>query len=268
MLNLFHYDFMIRAFVAGLAIALIAPVIGQFLVVRRYALIADTLAHISLLGVAIGLLLGLNPILTAIVVSILSAFGLEFLRAQKRLSGEMVLALTISGSLALAVVLMGLVKGAKVDFFSFLFGSITTVTLVDLATILSLGALIVAIVFRFYKPLFVISFDEELAATDGINVHTVNLLLIILSAATVSVAMRVVGILLTSALMVIPVLTAFQFGKGFKKTMALAIGFSVFSVVVGLFSSYYFDLASGGTIVLVALALFAGSLGVNRSKKL
>jgi len=266
MFQLFHYDFMLRAFIAGVAIALIAPIIGQFLVVRRYALIADTLAHISLLGVAIGLLVGLNPILTAIVVSVLSAFGLEFLRAQKRLSGDMVLALTISGSLALAVVIIGLIKSVKVDFFSFLFGSITTVTVADLFTILLLGALIVAIVFWFYKPLFVISFDEELAATDGINVRAVNLLLIILSAATVSVAMRVVGILLTSALMVIPVLTAFQFGKGFKKTMALAVSFSVLSVIIGLFASYYLDLASGGTIVLVALAMFVGSLAVNRRR--
>lgn len=266
MFSLFHYNFMVRAFVAGVAIALIAPIIGQFLVVRRYALIADTLAHISLLGVAIGLLLGLNPILTAIIVSVLSAFGLEFLRSQRRLSGETVLALTISGSLALAVVIIGLIKSYKVDFFSFLFGSITTVTSADLLTIILLGAVIVATVFWFYKPLFAISFDEELAQTDGFNVRAVNLILIVLSAATVSVAMRIVGILLTSALMVIPVLTAFQFGKGFRKTMALAVGFSLFSVVAGLLSSFYLDLSSGGTIVIVALILFAGSLGVNRKK--
>jgi len=266
MFDLFHYDFMLRAFVAGVAIAIIAPVIGQFLVVRRYALIADTLAHISLLGVAIGLLLGLNPILTAIVVSVLSAFGLEFLRSQKRLSGDTVLALTISGSLALAVVIIGMIKSTKVDFFSFLFGSITTVTATDLWVVLILGALILGIVFWFYKPLFAISFDEELAQTDGINVRAINLLLIILSAATVSIAMRIVGILLVSALMVIPVLTAFQFGKGFKKTMALAVGFSLLSVIVGLLSSFYLDLSSGGTIVIVAMMLFAGSLAVNSKK--
>ena len=199
-------------------------------------------------------------------IALVSAFGLELLRSQKRLSGDTVLALTISSSLALAVVVIGLIKSYKVDFFSYLFGSITTVSSVDLWTILILGAAILALVFYFRKPLFVISFDEELAQTDGINVRAINLILVILAAATVSIAMRIVGILLVSALMVIPVLTAMQFGRGFKKTMIMGVGFSLLAVLTGLFGSYYLDLSSGGTIVIVAMIFFIGSLVANRKR--
>lgn len=261
---IFTYDFMIRAFVAGLAIAVIAPLIGNFLVVRRYSLMADTLAHVSLLGVAIGILLQINPVISAVVTSMVAALGIEKLRAKKKVYGESALALFLTGSLAIATVLIGLARGFNVNLFSYLFGSITTVTPTDLVLIVTLAILIVLVVIFFYKEFFTVALDEELATVNGLPTQRLNLLLIMLAALTVSIALRIVGVLLIGALMVIPVIAALQFNRSFKITVWLSLLFSIISVVAGLFLSYYLNLASGGTIVVVALLVFVISLLINR----
>lgn len=266
MLTIFQYDFMIRAMIAGVMVAILCPFIGTFMVMRRYSNMADTLAHVSLFGVAIGLFLSINPLLGALGTSVLAGFLIERLRHSKRLEGDAILALILSGSLALALVLISLAHGLNADLFSYLFGSITTVTRFDLMLIGSLGILILGVGISFYKELFFITFDEELATADGLPTTFLNTLLIVLTALTVSVAMRIVGALLISALMVIPVLTAFQFKWSFQKTMGCAVGASLVAVVTGLIGSFYLDIAPGGSIVVVALGLFLLALGWNRGK--
>lgn len=266
MLEIFQFDFMIRAFAAGLAIAVVAPVIGMFLVVRRYSLLADTLAHVSLAGVAIGLLLGLNPVITAIIASIIASIGIERLRTTKKMLGESVLALFLSGSLAIAVILLSLAKGFNMNLFSYLFGSISVVSPLDLYLTLGLAVLLILVVKFLYKEFFFLSFDIDLARASGVRTKTLALILTALAGVTVSLSIRVVGVLLIGALMVVPVVSAMQFSRGFRDTMVLSVIFSVVSVVSGLFLSFYWNIASGGAIVVVALLIFILSLALNRTQ--
>lgn len=256
MFELFQYDFMLRAFAGGLIIALIAPMIGSFLVVRGYSLMADTLAHVSLAGVAIGLLTQTYPVVTAILASILAVLLMELLRQRKKVMGESLLALFLSGSLAIAVVIISIAKGFNVNFFGYLFGNITTVTTQDLYLMGGLGALVFLVILLFFKEFYLVAFDEELAQASGLPVKRLNLVQMFLAAIIISLSIRVVGVLLIGALMVIPVLTAMGLGRSFKQTIGFAILFSLLAVLLGLTFSYYFDLASGGTIVLFALFMF------------
>jgi len=260
MFDLFQYSFAVRGLEAGIVIGLIAPLIGIFLVLRRYSLIADTLAHVSLAGIAIGFLLNINPILTAIGSTVLSSVLIERLRISKKVYGESALAIFLSGSLALAVVLIGLAHGFNTGLLNYLFGSIVTVKPMDLYIISVLGAVIVTAVLLFYKELVFITFDEESAQVSGIPTRLINTCLIILTALTVSLSIPIVGVLLISALMVIPVVTALQFRQSFVRTMIIAETVSLFSVVMGILSSFYLDLSTGGTIVLVALFVFVAAL--------
>ncbi len=260
MFEIFQYDFMIRAFEAGLIVALIAPAIGSFLVFRRYSYMADTLGHVSLLGVVLGILTGLPPLVGALLVSIVFSFGIDTLRQNKKLFAESVLSLFLSGSLALALVLASFIKGFSKDFNSFLFGSITTVTSQDIWLIGILGIVILAAIAILYQKFFLITLDEELAAAEGLKVRLYNLIMIFLSALTVALSLRIVGVLLIGALMVVPVMAAGQFGKSFVKTILIAIVFSVLSTILGLFGSYYLDTPSGAMIVLISIVFFLFSL--------
>lgn len=255
---------MVRALAAGVIVGLICPLIGIFLVLRRYSLMADTLAHVSLAGVAIGLITKINPIITALITSVIASIAIERLRETRKVYGESALALFLSGSLALAVVLISLVRGFNIDLFSFLFGSITTVRQSDIGIISILGIAVAALVIALYKELLYISFDEEAARVSGIPTRFINTILIVLTATTIAISMRIVGILLISALIVIPVVTALQVKKGFLQTIVIAEFLSLFSVISGIFASYYFNLAAGGSIVLIALALFVAMLILKR----
>lgn len=263
MLDIFQYDFMIRAFVAGLAIAVIAPLVGIFLVTRRYSFMADTLAHVSLAGVAGAFILGFQPIISALVVSILTALSVEKLRSSGKVLGESGLAIFLSGGLALASVLISASRGLNLNLSSVLFGSIATVTVTDLILIISLGIFVVITIVIIYRQLFAISLDEELATVSGLPVQRLNQILVVLAAIIVSLSMRIVGILLVGALMVIPVIAAMQYGKSFFKTLLISIFISIFSVMSGLFSAYYLGWASGGTITLTAIAIFFFSVLIN-----
>ena len=251
------YGFMHRAFAAGAVTALICPAIGVFLVPRRLSLIADTLAHVALAGVALGLFLGISPVLGALVVTLGGAVGMERLRSRGALQGDAALAVFLSGGFALAVVLISLAQGFNADLFAILFGSILTVSPTDVWLISALGALVVATVGTFYKQLLAITLNEDLARTSGVPVGALNLVLTILTALTTVVAMRMVGVLLVSAMIVIPTLTGFALGRSFRKATAIAIGMALLSVVLGLIAAYYFRLAAGGAVVLTALLLFA-----------
>ncbi len=255
-MEIFQYEFMARAFIAGILISFIAPLIGTFLVARRYSLIADTLSHVSLAGVALGLLLGIYPTFTALIVSIIASILIEKLRGSKKISGEEALAMFLSGGLAVAIVLIGLAKGFNVDLFSYLFGSITTVREIDLVIVSVLGIAVLTLITAFYKELVYVSFDEEAAKVSGLPVGFLNFLLMVLTAVTVSLSMRIVGVLLIGALMVIPVVTAIQLQTSFKNNLLISILISFLSVVTGLFVSFYLNLPAGGTIVLTSLGFF------------
>lgn len=265
MLEIFGYDFMQRAFISGMIVGLICPLIGMFIVVRRYSLLADTLAHVSLIGVAGAALFGINPILGALISSIIAAIGIEKFRSSKRVFNESILAVFLTGSLALALIILSMGQGQSINLISYLFGSIATVNSQDVLLVGILGMFVTLIIGILFKRLFLIAFDENIAEVSGINVKQINLILVITAAVTVSVSMRVVGVLLVGALMVIPVLTATQFKQGFTKTTIYALIFSLFSVVTGLFASFYLDLPGGATIVLVNILQLLLAILVNKS---
>ncbi|HYD34649.1 MAG TPA: metal ABC transporter permease [Vitreimonas sp.] len=247
---------MVRALLAGAMIAVVSPILGSFLIAKRYSIMSDSLAHVALAGIALGLFLGINPFLTALVVTLTSATLIEKVRSQQHISGELALAMFLSGGLALAVVLSGLGRGFNADLLSYLFGSITTVTETDLYIIGGLSGVIVSTLLFFYRPLQYISFDEEAAQVSGIPVKFLNMLLVALTALSVTLSLRIVGALLIGALMVIPVVTAMQLRRSFFQTILWAIGFSLLAVGLGLIAAFYLNLAAGGTIVLTALGLF------------
>ncbi len=252
-----QYGFMHRAFAVGAIAAVICPAIGVFLVPRRLSLIADTLAHVALAGVAVGLLAGVSPILGALVVTLAGAVGMERLRARGALQGDAALAVFLSGGFAVAVVLISLARGFNADLFAILFGSILTVSPADVWVIAALGALVAATIGTFYKQLLAITLNEDLAKTSGVPVGALNLLLTVLTALTTVVAMRMVGVLLVSAMIVIPTLTGFALGRSFRQAVVTAVLMALVSVGLGLIAAFYLRLAAGGAIVLTALAIFA-----------
>jgi zinc transport system permease protein len=256
MLNIFQYNFVLRGLLAGIIIAIVAPIVGIFLVLRRYSLIADTLSHVSLAGIAIGFLLNINPLFAAIVTTIISSVFIERLRNSKKLYGESALALFLSGSLALAIVLIGLSHGFNSTLFNFLFGSIATVTNIDIATVAVLAIIVIVVTKVLFDKILYLTFDQEAAQVSGINVNLINTIFAIITAATISLAIPIVGVLLISALLVIPVITALQFKKNFIPTILIAEGISMIAVVLGVIISFYFNLATGGTIVLITVAIF------------
>ncbi len=267
MLDFFHYGFMVRALLAGMCIGIIAPMVGIFLVTRRYSFMADTLAHVSLAGVAGALLIGMNPLLAALGCSTITAIVVEHMRSRGTAKGEVGLSLFLSGGLALASVLMSLGRSQGGAISGVLFGSITTVTHTDTLVIGILSCLIVAAVVVHYRQLFCTSLDEELAIVSGLPVRRLNMTLVILTAIIVSLAMNIVGVLLIGALMVIPVLAAMQRRRSFLSTLLHAIVFSLSSVIVGLFISFSFGSASGGSIVLVAIVIFVACALSSRGRR-
>jgi zinc transport system permease protein len=256
MLEIFTYSFMQRAFIAGLTVGVVAPLIGTFLMAKRYSLIADSLAHVALAGVAVGVLTGLSPMLGALAMAVIAALLVERLRAGRRLTGDVALAMLLSSGLALTVVLLGLARNVHVDLFAYLFGSITTVQTPDLWVIVPLALGVIAVIALLYKEWTYLAFDDESARVSGLPVRLMNQLLVILAAFTVVAALRIVGALLIGALMVIPVAAALQVSRSLAQTVWVAIAFGIAAVTIGLFAAFYLNLAAGGAIVLVALALF------------
>jgi zinc transport system permease protein len=257
MFDFLAYDFMQRALLAGLMIGSVAPLLGMFLTVRRQALIADTLAHASLAGVALGLLIGVDPLIAAGVTAVVAALFIERLRTLGWFSGDSLLALILSGSLAFAVVGMSAANKFNASILQYLFGGITTVSSQDLWLIGGVTITVLSLCALLFKEFFLLSFDEEIAKAQGVRVVLLNTLVALMTAVTVAVGMRVVGVLLMGALMVIPVLAAMRLNLSFKSTSICAVLISLSSVIGGLVLSYYYDVAAGGTIVLVAIFIFA-----------
>lgn len=261
---MFEYDFMQRAFVAGLFIALLASVSGVFVVLKRYSMISETLAHSALVGVAVGLVAGLNPLWVAVVMSIVSAWLIEYLRSSFSLYSDAILAIMLSGALAIAVIIVSLGGAFNNSLFSYLFGSILSVTNDDVITILIFGSIALVILLMFSKELYFIAYDEEVAKTSGIRVKALNFLLVTVVAIIIALSIRIIGSLLIGALMVIPTVAALQYRVGFVKTTFLSILFALISVACGMTLSFYFSLPSGATIVVCILSIFIFSLVLNK----
>jgi len=264
MLEVFEYEFMQRAFLAGIFISILASVSGTFIVLKRYSMISETLAHAALVGVAVALVAEYNPLWIAVIVSVISAWLIEYLRSAFALYSDAVLAILLSGSLAVAVVIVSLGGEFNSSLFSYLFGSILSISNEDIITIFVFGIVALALLLLFAKEFYFIAYDEEVAKTSGIKVKLLNYLLVTIVAIIIALSIRIIGTLLIGALMVIPTVAALQFRVGFMQTALLSLLFAVISVVSGMFFSFYFSLPSGATIVLSVLSIFILSLLCNK----
>ncbi len=258
-MTLLDYPFMVRALVAALFTGLAAPAIGTYLVQRRLALMGDGIGHIAVTGVGLGLLTGQSPVWTAVAVAILGALLIELIRERGRAGGDVALALIFYGGIAGGVMVTGLAHGSAQTLQSYLFGSIVTVSQQDVWAVVALAAGVIFVALGFAPQLFAVCQDEEFARVAGLKVRAYNLTTSVLAAVTVTVAMRTVGLLLVSALMVVPVATAQQLTRGFKITMLVAMILGGLTSVCGVAASYYIDVAPGATIVMFALACFVAA---------
>ncbi|MBQ9984245.1 MAG: metal ABC transporter permease [Lachnospiraceae bacterium] len=251
---MFQYEFMQKAFLVGLLLAIIVPLIGVVVVLKRLSMIGDALSHTSLAGVALGLLLGIDPIIGAVVVCVVAAFSIEAIRKRLPRYAEISISIIMSVGIGLASVLTGFIEDGAA-FNSFLFGSIVAITDTEVALVIAVSIIVVTIFLLLYKELMFITFDEQGAVLAGLPVRKINFVITLLTAITVSVAARSVGALIVSSLMVIPVACAMQVANSYKKTVIFSVLFGVIFTIVGLVLSYYFNLKPGGTIVLTGVVV-------------
>jgi zinc transport system permease protein len=272
--EIFAYGFMQRALVSGIAIALLCSVVGLFLVLRRYSLFGDAVAHSSFGGIALGLLLGIYPMWTAYVISIISALIITRIKQKFDISGEASVAILLSSGIAIGLILISISGGFSVDIFSFLFGSILLVSVEDTILILGLTGAILIVILLLYRELIYSTFNEEQAKVSGIPVEKINYLIVFIAGITVVTSIQLVGILLISALFVIPNVTAIMFGRSFKQTAILSISFAISAVVIGILISYLLDITPSGSIVMLSITIFGVTIGlkslglINRSLKI
>jgi zinc transport system permease protein len=263
--TLLDLDFMRKALLAALLVGLTAPAIGTFLVQRRLALMGDGIGHVALTGVGLGLFLGTAPLLTAVLLAVAGAVAIELLRERGGTSGDVALALLFYGGIAGGVVLTNVSSsGTAFNLVSYLFGSVTTVSAGDLRVIAVLALVVLAVVAVFGREMFSVCYDEEVARVSGLRVRALNLLIAVTAALTVALAMRVVGLLLVSALMVVPVAAAQQVATSFRATLLGALLVGVVVSVGGLVGAYYLDVAPGALIVLAAIGVFGLGAVVGR----
>lgn len=254
---LLSYEFMRRAFLAAIFIAGIAPMLGVFLVIRRQSLMADTLSHVSLAGVALGFFLNLNPSLTTLLIVVIAAIILEYLRTLYRSYSEISIAILMSGGLALALVLMNLSGGnSATSIQSYLFGSIVTITQEQVWILGFLFLVVFALFFLFKRPMYILTFDEDTAHVDGLPVRVMSILFNVLTGVAIAMMIPIAGALLISAIMVLPAAISMRLGKSFNAVILISVVIGMIGMMSGLTSSFYLDTPPGATITLVFIALF------------
>ncbi len=266
--GILQYEFLQNAFFTGIIIGIIAPLLGVFIVVRRLSLIADALSHVTLAGIAASLLLqkqyavfaNLNPLFLGIAFSVTGSLFIEKLRSVYKHYQELAIPIILSGGMGLSVIFISLADGFNTDLYSYLFGSVSAVSRSDLWAILIISLFVGSIVILLYKELFLLSFDEEYAKASGIAAKSVHFIFIVMVALVIAGSMRIVGILLVSSLMTLPVAASIRIAKGFKQTIFYSILFGETAVLGGLISSYYLDLAPGGTIVVIAVLILMATI--------
>ncbi|MCC5894284.1 MAG: metal ABC transporter permease [Alkalibacterium sp.] len=256
-MEMFFYGFMQRAFQASFLISLIAPVLGLFLILRRQSLMADTLSHVSLAGVALGMLLGVDPTWTNILVVIAVAILLEYLRIVYRTYSEISVAMLMSGGMAVALVLMGLNEGGtSVSINQFLFGSIVTISEQQIWLLLILTITIGFLYIVFRKPMYILTFDEDTAFTAGLPIKRMSILFNVLTGVTIAVIMPIVGALLVSAIIVLPAAISMRLSKSFNGVIIIGIGIAVIGMLSGLTASYRYGTPPGASITLIFIFIF------------
>ncbi|CAB4663053.1 unannotated protein [freshwater metagenome] len=258
MISFLEYDFMQRALIAAALVGLIAPLIGVFLVQRRLALLGDGMGHVALMGVGLAFLLGTAPVPTAMVTAALGAFLIEFIRNRSRTAGDVALALLFYGGIAGGVLFASLAPGkASSSLNSYLFGSLSTVATGDIWALVVLALLVLVVLAIFGRELFAVSLDPDIAQVQGIRVRVMSTLMAVLAAIVVVVGMRVVGLLLVSAIMIVPVAAAQQLTRSFRSTAVIAVIIGLVACIAGLAGSFYIEVPPGPAIVILALACFA-----------
>jgi zinc transport system permease protein len=266
--GILQYEFLQNAFLTGIMIGILAPLLGVFIVVRRLSLIADALSHVTLAGIAASLLIekkfammsGLNPLYLGMVFSVGGSLFIEKLRAVYKHYQELAIPIIMSGGIGIGVIFISLADGFNTDLYSYLFGSVSAVSRTDLWTIFVISIGVILTIIFLYKELFLLSFDEEHAKASGIAAKSIHFIFIVMVALVIAASMRIVGILLVSSLMTLPVAASIRIAKGFKQTIFISVIFGEVSVLGGLFASYYLDLAPGGTIVMIAVVILVATI--------
>ncbi|MBO8164899.1 MAG: metal ABC transporter permease [Brevibacillus sp.] len=269
-----QYDFLRYTLFSGILIGLICPVLGTFLIVRRLSMMADGLSHVTLSGVAAGMLLSkkvvifnsVNPLFFGMLFSVLGSLFIERLRKVYRAYQDLAIPITLSAGLGLFTVLISVVDGFNADLYAYLFGKIVTVTEEDLYALIGVAVAVLITVLLIYKELFTVSFDEEFARVSGVSHRWINLWFTVLVALTIAASMRIVGVLLISALITLPVAASLQLARSFRQAILFAILFAEVAVLSGLYLAYWLDWASGGTIVLAAVLILLAVLATKRIK--
>lgn len=261
--DLIQYEFLRNTFTAGMLIGMIAPLLGVFIVVRRMSLIADALSHVTLSGIAVSMFLSshvhafenVNPVRMGTLFSISGAILIEHMRSMYKNYQELAIPIIMSAGIGLGVIFISLGEGFNSEITNYLFGSVSAVSDEDVRSIFVITVVVVAMILLMYKELFAISFDEEYAKVSGLKVRMVHYIFIVLVALTISASMRIVGILLVSSLMTLPVAAAMKVAKSFFQTIVYSIIFGEIAVIIGLIVSYHLNLVPGGTIVMSAVAI-------------
>lgn len=261
--SIFQYDFLQNAFLSGMIIGVLAPLLGVFIVVRRLSLIADALSHVTLAGIAGSLYLSqtftalalLNPLYLGIAAAVGGSLLIEKLRGVYKHFEELAIPIIMSAGLGLSAIFISLAQGFSTDLFSYLFGSVSAVSRQDLWIVVIIAVVVVLFIFLFYKELFVSSFDNEFATASGLRTKLVHMLFMVITALVIAASMRIVGILLVSSLITLPVAAAIRMAKSFKQTIVYAIVFGETAVLIGLVSAFYLNLAPGGTIVVTSIII-------------
>ncbi|MCZ2493498.1 metal ABC transporter permease [Dellaglioa carnosa] len=256
-MEMFLYGFMQRALIASLLMAVITPLLGLFLVLRRQSLLADTLSHVSLAGVALGLFVNINPTITTLIVVLIASVLIEFLSNLYRTYSEVSIAIMMSAGLSIALVLMSLNQGASsMSVQQYLFGSIVTISTAQVVILAILTVLIVVLFLLFKKPMYVLTFDEETAFAEGLPVRWMSIVFNAVTGVTIAIMMPIAGALLVSAIMILPAAIAMRLGRSFNMVILVGVVVGVIGMVGGLMSSYQFNTPPGATITLLFIAIF------------
>lgn len=265
-----QFDFLRHTFYTGLLIGIIAPLLGAFLVVRRLSLLADALSHVTLAGIAFGLLIEkqllfpLSPLYSGMGFSIIGAIFIEKLRTLYQAYQEIGIPIILSGGVGLSVIFIAMANGFNTDLFSYLFGSVSAVSKNDLILIIVISVIVLVTITFLYKELLTLSFDEEHARVSGLQAKVIHFIFIVLTALVIAASIRIVGVLLVSALMTLPVASAMRISKSFKQLIFYSIVFAEISVIFGLISGYYLSIPPGGTIVVLAIIILLSVILVNK----
>lgn len=270
------YDFLRQAFISGILIGFIAPLLGLFIVVRRLSLIADALSHVTLAGIAGSLFLSqsvpalaaLNPLYLGMVSAVAGSTLIEKLRTLYKHYEELAIPIIMSAGLGLAALFISLADGFRTDLFSYLFGSVSAVSFQDMMIVVLVTVIVLVFLIIFFKELFVLSFDGEYATATGLPARTIHFLFMVVTALVIAASMRIVGILLVSSLMTLPVAAAMRLAKSFRLALVWSLIFGQTSVLVGLVTAFYLDLAPGATIVLTSIVILLVVIGsVSRKRR-